>query len=204
MAVLRYLNRMTNRLAIAATLIMIAAGIPLTAAAVPATQGLANTYWVLTEYTVQGSSAAVTALGEPPPTLIFSGGTVSGYTICNEYSGPYTESGDQVTFGPLVTTRRACTNPEFVAQEQLFLRVLDGTTTVTRSGDSLTITAPAGSLVFSAADESDVTDVPVIPPTPGMPITGQPGLAWLLLPLMALAPGIILLGIYLRRAEQTR
>lgn len=194
---------MIKRLAMAATLIMLAAGIQMTAGAVAAAQSLANTYWVLTEYVVQGSADPVTALGEPPPTLIFGdNGVVSGYTICNEYNGPYSESGDQVTFGPLVTTKRACTNPEFVAQEQLFLRVLDGTTTVTRSGDSLTITAPAGSLTFGAADPNDLTEVPLIPPTPGMPITGQPGMEWPLLPLLALVP--ILLGVYLRRAEQTR
>jgi hypothetical protein len=107
-----------------------------------------------------------------------------------------------VTFGPLVTTRRACTNPEFVAQEQLFMRVLDGTTTATHSGDTLTITAPAGSLTFMASDGSDLD--PVIPPTPGMPTTGQPGMEWPLLPLLAPVFAIILLGIYLRRAEQTR
>ncbi len=204
MALLRSLSRVTNRLAMAATLFIIGAGMPLTAGAAPSAQGLANTYWVLTEYTAQGS-ASVTALGEPPPTLIFGGnGMVSGYTICNSYNGPYSESGDQVTFGPLVTTRRACTNPEFVAQEQFFLRVLDGATTVTRSGDTLTISAPAGLLLFGAADPGDVTDVPVIPPTPGMPRTGQPGTGWPLLPLLALVPGIILLGVYLRRARQTR
>lgn len=193
---------MIKRLALAATLIMIVAGMPLTAGATAAAQSLANTNWVLAEYVAQGS-APVTALGEPPPTLIFGdNGRVSGYTICNSYSGPYSESGDQVTFGPLVTTRRACTNPEFVAQEQLFLLVLDGTTTVTRSGDTLTVTAPAGSLTFAASDGSDLE--PVIPPTPGMPTTGQPGMEWPLLPLLALVPGLILLGIYLRRAEQTR
>ncbi len=197
------INRLA-RLAISATLIMLAAGVPLTAAAAPASQSLANTFWVLTEYTVQGSSAPVTALGEPPPTLIFRGGMVSGYTICNEYNGPYSESGNQVTFGPLVTTRRACTNPEFVAQEALFLQVMDGTTTATRSAGSLVISAPAGTLTFAAADESDVTDVPVIPPTPGMPITGQPAMEWPLLSLLALALSTVLLGVYLRRAEQTR
>ncbi|MDQ5825575.1 MAG: META domain-containing protein [Chloroflexota bacterium] len=195
---------MIKRIALAATLIMLVAGMSLTTVAAAAAQSLANTNWVLAEYTAQGS-AAVTALGEPPPTLMFGdNGMVRGYTVCNSYSGPYSESGDQVTFGPLITTRRACTNPEFVAQEQLFLRVMDGTTTVTRSGDRLTINAPAGSLVFGASDGSDLADPPEIPPTPGMPITGQPGMAWPLLPLLALVPGMVLLGVYLRRAEQTR
>jgi heat shock protein HslJ len=195
---------MIKRLAVAATLIMLVAGMPLTAGATAAAQSLANTNWVLAEYVTEGSTV-VTALGEPPPTLIFGGnGMVSGYTICNSYNGPYSESGDQVTFGPLVTTRRACTNPEFVAQEQLMLRVLDGATTVTRSGDNLTISSPAGSLTFVASDGSDLTDPPLIPPTPGMPRTGQPGMEWPPLLLLALVPGMILLGGYLRRAEQTR
>ncbi|HEX8598876.1 MAG TPA: META domain-containing protein [Chloroflexia bacterium] len=200
---------MIKRVAMAVTLIIIAAGMPLRlavgAGASPAAQSLANTNWVLTEYTMQGT-ASVTALGEPPPTLIFgANGMVSGYTICNSYSGPYSESGDQVTFGPLVTTRRACTNPEFVAQERFMLQVLDGTTTVTRTGDLLTINAPAGSLIFGVAEAGDVLDPPVIPPTPGMPIAGQPGTEWPLLPLlsfMALGSGIILLGVYLRHTQQ--
>jgi heat shock protein HslJ len=197
---------MIKRLVVVATLMMLVAGMPLTAGATAAAQslGLANTNWVLAEYVVQGSDV-VTALGEPPPTLIFGdNGMVSGYTICNSYNGPYSESGDRVTFGPLVTTKRACTNPEFVAQEQLMLRILDGTTTVTRSGDSLTINSPAGSLIFGASDGSDLTDPPLIPPTPGMPIAGQPGMEWPLRALLTLVPGIILLGVYLRRAEQTR
>lgn len=194
----------TLRVWVALSVVMLAVAIPLTAVAAPAAQSLANTYWVLTEYSVQ-RSAVITALGEPPPTLIFgNNGTVSGYTVCNEYNGPYSESGDQVTFGPLVTTRRACTNPEFIAQEDLMLRVLDGPTTVTRSADRLSIGGPAGRLIFAAADPSDVTNVPVIPPTPGMPITGQPGMGWPLLPLLALVPGMMLLGVYLRRAGQTR
>ncbi|HYP40709.1 MAG TPA: META domain-containing protein [Chloroflexia bacterium] len=198
---------MIKRLAVAATLILLVAGMPLTAGATAAAQSLANTNWVLAEYTVQGSDA-VTALGEPPPTLLFGNngmnGMVRGYTICNSYNGPYSQSGDQVTFGPLVTTKRACTNPEFVAQEQLMLRVLDGTTTVTRSGDRLTINSPTGSLTFVASDGSDLSDPPLIPPTPGMPTTGQPGMEWPLLLLLGFVPGIIVLGVYLRRAEQTR
>ncbi|HEX8219510.1 MAG TPA: META domain-containing protein [Chloroflexia bacterium] len=194
---------MIKRLAMAAALIMLVAGMPLSAGATAA-EGLANTNWVLAEYVAQGS-AAVTALGEPPPTLLFGdNGTVRGYTICNSYSGPYSEAGDKVTFGPLASTRRACTNPEFIAQERLMMQVLDGTTTVMRSGDRLVITAPAGSLTFIASDGSDLADPPEIPPTPGMPTTGQPGPDWSLLALLALAPGIILFGVYLRRAEQAR
>jgi heat shock protein HslJ len=194
---------MIKRLAMSAALIMLVVGMPFSAGAAAA-EGLANTNWVLAEYVAQGS-AAVTALGEPPPTLLFGdNGTVRGYTICNSYSGPYSEAGDQVTFGPLASTRRACTNPEFVAQERVMMQVLDGTTTVMRSGDKLVITAPAGSLTFVASDGSDLADPPEIPPTPGMPTTGQPGPDWSLLTLLALAPGIILFGVYLRRAKQTR
>jgi heat shock protein HslJ len=197
---------MIKRLAVVATFIILVAAMSLTAGATAAAQslGLENTNWVLAEYVVPGS-AVVTALGEPPPTLIFGdNGMVSGYTICNSYNGPYSQSGDQVTFGPLVTTRRACTNAEFVAQEQLMLQVLDGTTTVTRSGDRLTINSPVGSLIFGASDGSDLTDPPLIPPTPGMPTTGQAGMDWPLLLLLALVPSIILLGVYLRHAWQTR
>lgn len=35
-------------------------------------------------------------------------GKASGYAGCNRYNGPYTLSGDRLTFGPAAMTRMAC------------------------------------------------------------------------------------------------
>lgn len=50
-----------------------------------------------------------TPSGVATPTLRFeSDGRVSGNTGCNMTSGSYTTTGDELSIGPLVTTRRAC------------------------------------------------------------------------------------------------
>ncbi|HEX7155123.1 MAG TPA: META domain-containing protein [Thermoanaerobaculia bacterium] len=58
------------------------------------------------------------------PSLRFTSTDVTGNTGCNQLSGTYTVEGDALTFGPLITTKRAClgANPE-----QEFLRALEAT-----------------------------------------------------------------------------
>jgi heat shock protein HslJ len=38
-------------------------------------------------------------------------GTLSGNAGCNEYSGPYTVTGNQIKIGPLTSTMMACSDP---------------------------------------------------------------------------------------------
>ena len=52
-----------------------------------------------------------------------SDGRVSGSGSCNSYTGPYTLSGDSLTFGNLASTRRAC-EPALMQQEQRFFAAL--------------------------------------------------------------------------------
>src|SRR5690349_15831848 len=119
---------MIKRLAVTALLLLGGLALPLAANPVSAQTGgsLANTKWVLSETAVQ-RAAFVPALGNPPPTLNFSGdGNLSGSTICNSYSGPYTQSGSQLNIGNLVSTLRACADDNLNKQEQLMLSILKG------------------------------------------------------------------------------
>jgi putative lipoprotein len=52
-----------------------------------------------------------------------SGGRVTGSGSCNSYTGPYTQSGDALSFGNLASTRRACP-PALMDQEQRFFDTL--------------------------------------------------------------------------------
>jgi heat shock protein HslJ len=171
--------------------LLLGAALPLAAGAAPLADSLAGSSWVLTEYAVQ-RAAPLPAVGEQPPTLVFgTDGTVSGNTGCNGFGGEYSETGDhQLTFGPIISTLRACEDPDIHAQEQLILRVLDGEVVYTHDEDTLTISAPAGMLVYAAE-----------PGSVGMPRTGEPTLGWLLL-LLALAPLVVGLVIRLRHKEQ--
>jgi heat shock protein HslJ len=71
-------------------------------------------------------------------------GGVSGNAGCNTYRGPYSISGDGITFGPLASTRRACTSDALNAQEQRFLAALGASTKYELVGDRLTLRNDVG------------------------------------------------------------
>jgi heat shock protein HslJ len=178
--------------------LIIGAGLPLTTVAAQAGDTLANTHWVLTQYAVQRSAFAP-AVGEQHPTLTFGpDGRISGNAGCNLYSGPYSQAGDELSIGPVAATLRACLDQDVADQEQLMFRVLSGTVLSIRDGNKLTLSAPAGALIFAASDS-----VPTEPGAPGMPRTGDSHSGWPLL-LLALALGVVGLGIRLRRAASAR
>ncbi len=52
-------------------------------------------------------------------------GRVSGNTACNRYSGPVTIMGNELKFGALISTRRACP-PAVMDQERKFLAAMEG------------------------------------------------------------------------------
>lgn len=61
---------------------------------------------------------------EARPTLRFdAAGRVAGSTSCNDFTGPYTLSGEGLRFGPAAATRKACP-PPLMDLEQRFLAAL--------------------------------------------------------------------------------
>lgn len=59
---------------------------------------------------------------------------VMGFGGCNMFSGPYTQKGDSVRFGPLVTTKMACSGMEL---EYKIYRAFDAIRTVKRADERL-------------------------------------------------------------------
>ena len=79
--------------------------------------------WVLTG--MEGDSLAANGSARTIPRLDISltQGRVTGTTGCNQLSGPVGADTHQILFGPLVTTKMACMNPNG-AVETNFLRLL--------------------------------------------------------------------------------
>jgi putative lipoprotein len=95
---------------------------------------LAGTSWRLVEM------GGVPALADPPATLVFDDdGRVSGMATCNRFSGPVTLTGSAITFGMLVSTKRACLNEAANEQEQKYMTALNGSERYELAGTMLTL-----------------------------------------------------------------
>lgn len=114
---------------------------------------LEDTYWKLLD--VAGQPARVAdSIAEPQLLLHPAQKEAGGSTGCNSFRGAYQLSGDSLRFGPLITTRRACLNPETNQQERWFLNALGDTRTWQVAGDTLTLTGEAGQLARFAAQHT--------------------------------------------------
>jgi heat shock protein HslJ len=105
---------------------------------------LENTYWKATA--IGDRPVRVDQnLSEPHLLLNPAETQASGSTGCNGFSGSYQLSGDSLRFGDLVSTLRACVDPELNRQERAFLDALGATRTWRVTGDTLVLsgeTAP--------------------------------------------------------------
>lgn len=95
---------------------------------------LAGTAWRLVELNGQPL-----APGSDSLTLVFSadGTRVSGNGGCNQFSGPYSQNGASLRFGPLLSTRRACADPALSAQETAYFQALESTNRYAVEGGEL-------------------------------------------------------------------
>jgi len=111
---------------------------------------LENTYWKLLDVAGHPTRAA-DSIAEPHLLLQPAQKRAGGSTGCNSFSGAYQLSGDSLRLGPLITTRRACLDPEMNRQEQSLLNALGETRTWQVTGDTLTLTGESGPLARFAA-----------------------------------------------------
>jgi heat shock protein HslJ len=63
--------------------------------------------------------------------------SVKGFAGCNTFTGSYTVNGNDLSFGPLAATRKAC--PAGMETETEFFQVLDGTTHFSVHEETLTL-----------------------------------------------------------------
>ena len=94
---------------------------------------LNGTTWVLTQ--LQGQPV----LDGTQPTLSFLDGQASGNGSCNGFGGEYTQNGDKLSFGALMSTLMACEPAGIMDQEQAYFSALASTVSFLGSGDRLTL-----------------------------------------------------------------
>jgi heat shock protein HslJ len=110
-------------------------------------EDLEGVFWVLVDMEQDGETTA--PLESSRIDLVLEGQSASGSSGCNSYSGEYTLTQDGISFGQMATTLKACPQP-LMEQEQTYLTVLQAAEEATLDGDTLTLSGPEGTLVFSS------------------------------------------------------
>jgi putative lipoprotein len=98
---------------------------------------LANTYWKLVSLNETGVVMAEGQDREAFLQLREDDKSVQGFAGCNRFTGTYSVNGNDLDFGPLATTRKAC--PAGMDTEAAFLQVLDGTAYFSIHEETLTL-----------------------------------------------------------------
>lgn len=113
-------------------------------------ESLAGTSWRVTGINNQ-RGGVVSVIEGSDVSLTFSGdGNVTGNASCNRFNGPFEQGGDQITFGALASTRRACIDEALNQQEQAFFAALAKAATVRFEGSKLELRTADNALAVSA------------------------------------------------------
>jgi heat shock protein HslJ len=122
---------------------------------------LTGTEWRLVSLGPAGGEADVVP-GTTVTIKFGEDGRVGGSTGCNSYGGTYEVRGDTISFGRLVSTRRACLDQNANQQEQRFLSALEAANRFRLSSNRLTILSDRGRTVlnFVSTSASDPDDGP--------------------------------------------
>ena len=122
---------------------------------------LTGTEWRLVSFGPAGAEASLVA-GTTVTLKFGEDGRASGSTGCNSYGGTYQVRGDNISFGRLISTRRACLDQNANQQEQRFLSALEAANRFRLSSNRLTILSDRGrnALNFVNNSQSDESDGP--------------------------------------------
>jgi len=117
---------------------------------------LAGTTWQLTFYN-NGKGGLVSVLGGTEITAVFGeDGDLTGSAGCNNYTTSYEVAGDQITIGPVATTRMMCAEPEgIMEQERAYLVALESAAIYQIQGDRLEMRDAGGVRVLTFNAVSD-------------------------------------------------
>lgn len=92
--------------------------------------------WQLVAY---GAPNNLSAVVETEITLSFAEGRAVGNGGCNQYNAPFEVAGDSLSFGAVVSTRRACLSTALSQQEQAYFQALETVLYYAQAGDELTL-----------------------------------------------------------------
>jgi heat shock protein HslJ len=106
---------------------------------------LVGTRWQLSGYN-DGKGGFVSLLSGTEITAVLSeDGKVAGSAGCNNYTASYVVEDNAITFGPAATTRKMCSEPEgIMEQESAYLAALASATAFQIEGNELTLTNADG------------------------------------------------------------
>lgn len=114
---------------------------------------LAGTDWRLVSLGPAGGESTV--INGTTVTIKFGeDGRVGGSTGCNSYGGSYEVRGNNVTFGRMISTRRACLDQRANQQEQQFLGALESANRFRLTNDRLAIFYNGGRNVLNFANNA--------------------------------------------------
>ncbi len=120
------------------------------ACSVATTPGLENTQWKLASF--GPAASAVPVLPGTNVTLRFeAGGQVTGTSGCNSFGGQYKLNGNTIAFDQVISTLRACADPNVQQQEQRYLEALNSTGKFELTASSLKIWYDNGNSVLNLA-----------------------------------------------------
>jgi heat shock protein HslJ len=115
---------------------------------------LTGTEWRLVSIGPAGAEANLVA-GTTVTLKFGEDGRASGSTGCNSYGGTYQVRGDNISFGRLISTRRACLDQNANQQEQRFLAALEAASRFRLTPNRLTILADRGRSTLNFVNSSD-------------------------------------------------
>jgi heat shock protein HslJ len=115
----------------------------------PGAAALEGTAWTAEAYN-NGRGDVVSLVAGTAITARFEGGRVGGSASCNSYSAPYTLAGPAVEIGPAISTRRACTEPPGIMEQELaYLAALEAARAYRIDGNRLILETAAGTRAAS-------------------------------------------------------
>lgn len=122
----------------------------------PQSQDLAGTAWLVTSYN-NGKQAVVSVLRDSLLTIGFAAdGTIGGSGGCNRYTGTYSSSGTTIDIAQLAATRKLCTGPEGVMEQELaFLKALHSAASVRVEGERLELRTADGAIAVTAVQSAN-------------------------------------------------
>jgi heat shock protein HslJ len=107
---------------------------------------LTKTRWVAISIN-NGTGGTASVIADSTVTAVFGDdGGVAGSGGCNNYSGTYTVNASALSFGPLVSTKKACAVAEVSQQEANYFAALGKVSQFAFKGDHLQLRDAAGAL----------------------------------------------------------
>ncbi|MEN8206646.1 MAG: META domain-containing protein [Pseudomonadota bacterium] len=109
---------------------------------------LEGTYWQAAGIN-NGKGGVVSSANTQRATARFTNGELSGHAGCNAFNASYEATGDRITIGPVMATRKHCAEPDGIMnQEQEYLQALSRAQVYELSDSRLKLRDEKGSLLI--------------------------------------------------------